>query len=591
MSRLRTPAILVTLVCCTPVGSGDTGADAGSSSTAVPEDSSSSTVDVVPTSGAGPTSSGATVTGDTGSSGPDPASDGTGLAPDMPGESGWRSALYPEDWTPGFMDPEGRFLHDFSYAGYRNGETELAQDVPTEQIDVVADHAADPTATSDSTAAFQAALDEAAMLGGAVIKVPAGEYRIDGELAISGSRTVLRGEGAEQSKLWFTKFMGMSYKSHIQVGGALQTSDEALLTEDGESRSFTIKVADAGAYAPGDDVAIGWVISPEFVAEHAMDGTWMVFNDEWQVFFWRTVEAVEGDTITLDVPLRYPALLRDQASVRKVSGYIEEVGVEDLGLANAVGWDDAWAQDQVHVLSLRGVKDAWVRGVASYLSPGGPDVDPGMGRHLQSGGFEVVQGKRVTIADSSLGFAEHRGDGGNGYLFEVSMSSEVLVRDCLGEAGRHNFIQNWGFGATGIVWLRVRSVDGKAVAIKDSEFGLPGLSEFHHSLATANLIDRSTLEDGWGAVNRGEYSSGSGHSSTESVVWNADGGGVIRSRQFGYGYVIGPGPGLSVETALGVDEAEGTEPEDWHEVAPEGEDGPLVPASLYEDQLARRLGG
>jgi len=593
MSRPGTPAILVFLVCCTPVGSGDTGADAGSSGTAVPEDSSSSTADVVPTSGAGPTSAatstGAAMTGETGETGG--SSEATGAPTDLPGETGWRSVLYPEDWTPGFTDREGRFMHDFSYAGYRNGETELAQDVPAEQIDVVADHAADPTAMSDSTAAFQAALDEAAMIGGAVVQVPAGEYRIDGELVISGSRTVLRGEGAEQSKLWFTKFAGMSYKGHIQVGGALQLSDEALLVEDGSSRSFTVTVADAGAYAPGDDVAIGWVITPEFVAEHAMDGTWMVFNDAWQVFFWRTVESVEGDTITLDVPLRYPALLRDQASVRKASGYLEEVGIEELGLANAVGWDDAWAQNQVHALSLRGVKDAWVRGVASYPSPGAPAVDPGMGRHLQSSGVEVVQGKRVTIADSSLGFAEHRGGGGNGYLYEISMSSEVLVRDCLGEAGRHNFIQNWGFGATGIVWLRIRSVDGKAVALKLGELGLPGLSEFHHSLATANLIDQSTLEDGWGAVNRGDYSSGAGHSASESVVWNADGGGVIRSRQFGHGYVIGPGPDLSVETAVDVPEADGTEPEDWLEVAPDGEMGPLVPASLYEDQLARRLGG
>ena len=74
-------------------------------------------------------------------------------------------------------------------------------------------------------------------------------------------------------------------------------------------------------------------------------------------------------------------------------------------------------------------------------------------------------------------------------------------------------------------------------------------------------------------------------------MWNPDGAGVIRSRQFGHGYVIGAGPNLSVETALGVDGAEATEPEDWHEEAPDGEMGPLVPASLYEDQLARRLGG
>ena len=38
------------------------------------------------------------------------------------GEPGWRSSLYPEDWQPGFADASGRFLHDFSYAGYARGE-------------------------------------------------------------------------------------------------------------------------------------------------------------------------------------------------------------------------------------------------------------------------------------------------------------------------------------------------------------------------------------------------------------------------------------------------------------------------------------
>ncbi|MFY0537616.1 hypothetical protein [Nannocystis pusilla] len=57
----------------------------------------------------------------------------------------------------------------------------------------------------------------------------------------------------------------------------------------------------------------------------------------------------------------------------------------------------------------------------------------------------------MTVADSTLELAQHRGDGGNGYLFEVMQSGEVLVRDCVARAGRHNFVQNWGFGATGIV--------------------------------------------------------------------------------------------------------------------------------------------
>jgi len=33
----------------------------------------------------------------------------------------WRSSLYPETWQPGYADGQGRFLHDFSHAGYHSG--------------------------------------------------------------------------------------------------------------------------------------------------------------------------------------------------------------------------------------------------------------------------------------------------------------------------------------------------------------------------------------------------------------------------------------------------------------------------------------
>ncbi len=80
------------------------------------------------------------------------------------------------------------------------------------------------------------------------------------------------------------------------------------------------------------------------------------------------------------------------------------------------------------------------------------------------------------------------------------------------------------------------------------------------------------------------FRSGAGHSATQNVIWNASGGGTIRSFQFGWGYVIGT-DGLLVRRLLS--EAElfdslDTEPEDWLE----GEDpgATLTPASLYEDR-------
>lgn len=501
----------------------------------------------------------------------------------------WRSELYPEDWTPDFTGPEGRFLHDFSYAGYRLASEEPGSSLPALTIDAVGEHGADPTGETDATAALQAAFDAAAQAGGAVVRLPAGLYRVDGRLEVRGSNIVVAGVGAEQSRLWFTAVEGMEYRAHLTFAGAPKLGADRPLVADAAARQSTVTVADASGLKVGDEVAIGWQISPEFVAEHGMDGTWMVFNDTWQVFFWRTVTAVDvaAGVIELDVPLRYPALVRDQASVRPVTGLLREVGLMDVGVANAAGWEEAWSKNQVYAVGMIGVRDAWISGVRSFVSPGAPAEGQGAGRHLQSGGITVQRSARVTVKDTTLELPQHRGGGGNGYLFEVSQSSEVLVRDCVGRAGRHNFIQNWGFGASGIVWLRIRSSEGKAVALMGSEFGTVGLSEFHHSLATANLIDQSVLDDGWGAVNRGDYSSGSGHSATQSAVWNASGKGVVRSRQFGHGYVIGAGPGLTVETSLDTPDAEATAPEDW--VEGPGKVGALDPPSLYEDQLARRL--
>ena len=516
---------------------------------------------------------------------------------DTGAEAGWRSELYPEAWTPDDTRPDGRFLHDFSYAGYHRGEAELGADLPALLIDAVRDHGADPSGRSDAGPALQSALDAAALAGGAIITLPAGLYRVDAPLHITASRTVLRGEGPEATRLWFTASQGMSYKSHLTARGQLQLGADRPLLADADSRARTIDLAEGPPFAPGDDIALGWTITDAFIDEHQMTGTWKAFNGEWQPFFWRTVVEVQplpgGQRLTLDVPLRYPAKLRDGASARPVSGALREIGVEAIGVADATAWDDAWSQDQVHVIELDGVVDAWIRDVASYPSPGAPLEGLGAGRHLQSGGLLIRRSKRVTVADAHLAGAQNRGGGGNGYLFEVRQSSEILLRDSIGEGGRHNFIQNWGFGATGVVWLRVQSKGGVAVALDKTDLGLVGLSEFHHSLATANLIDQSRLDDGWGAVNRGDYSTGAGHAATETVLWNSSGNGVIRSRNFGHGYVIGPAPTLKVETSLEGPDAAGTAPEDWVERSPMPDDPalPLQPASLYEDQLARRLGG
>jgi hypothetical protein len=501
--------------------------------------------------------------------------DGTTAADDDDsGDGRWRSALYPKNWTPGLADAEGRRLHDFSYAGYRRGEVPLPEAPPT-GADVL-DFGADPTGVADSTAAIQGAIDS--VDEGAVL-IPAGTYRCEGLLRVERSRVVLRGDGPDRTFLRFTRGSGMSDTGHITFAGALVRGEDVLLTEDAHAFDTELPGLD-----PGLDVVFGHVITDEFVEEHGMTGTWQAFNGTWQPLYRREVRP-DG---SLDVPLRGDLLVRDGASWRSEDGYLREVGIQDLSVATEVSWADAWSNDRSHAIRFSQVADGWIRNVRSYL-PDDPMDD--RGRHLQSGGIIVVDSKRVTVADCELGPSQNRGGGGNGYLFEISRSNDVLVRDCVGTGGRHNFIQNWGFGTNGCVWLRTHSTGGTA-NLNDSElFSSIGFSEFHHSLATANLIDDSVVDDGWGATNRRDWSSGAGHSATENVFWNLRGEGTVRSYQYGWGYVIGT-EGVVIETSIAEDglfaPGEGTEPDDWVEGADVG--ALLDPPSLYEDQLARRIG-
>jgi hypothetical protein len=400
----------------------------------------------------------------------------------------------------------------------------------------------------------------------------------------------VRGDGPGATRLVFTSAgdhaAGLRFKAEL-----LATDLDLPLVADAGARDVDVRIGDVRSLAIGDDVDVGFTITDDFVAEHGMTGTWKAFNGQWQTFYRRRVVAIDAAAsparVTLDVPLRDAVKTRDGASLRRVQSMLSEVGVESLSVSDAQPWDAAWAATQMHAIAFEGAKDAWVKDVATFASWHGPQSGPGVGTHLASGGVLVSGSKRVTIEGSHFAFSENRGDGGNGYLVEILQSNEVLVRDTEADHGRHNFIQNWGFGTTGCVLLRVTSHDGVAMVNKDDTLNLTGLSELHHSLATANLVDSSTFDDGFSTVNRGLESSGAGHTGTMNVLWNNRGKGMLRSLQYGTGYVIGT-EGLTTVLDSPLPMADGTKPVDWSE----GLDGAagLEPSSLYEDMLARRLG-
>ncbi|HOZ48988.1 MAG TPA: glycosyl hydrolase family 28-related protein [Candidatus Hydrogenedentes bacterium] len=501
-----------------------------------------------------------------------------------------RSTLYPVDWTPAFEDETGRFLHDFSYAGYHNGEMPLPPNSPGTRFDVVTGFGADSTGASDSTASIQAAIDAGESAGGGVVYLPPGLYRCDDILTVTGSGVVIQGAGPTESRIYFTRSASMEGRAHISFIGSVHTSTQVLLAEDGANRAFSVAVSDATGLAVGDEVRVGWFITPEFVAEHGMTEYWQAFNGTWRPIFRREITAIDTAStptrVYFDVPLRYPCKVRDGASLRVETGYLGEVGIESLGISTAVDYEAAWEQARTHAIQYSGVKDSWIRNVATFPS----SVEDSRGYHLQSGGLRIVGSKRVTVAGCDFEKAQNRGDGGAGYLFEITESNEILTRDCVGRDGRHNFIQNWGFGTTGCVWLRCVSSGGMSFWSISFPIGYPSYCEFHHSLAMACLIDSCTLDDGWYGGNRRDESSGAGHTVTQSVFWNNCGNGQIRSFQFGEGYIIGS-KGLAVYTHItstSYSNSIGTEPEDFVDL--EDVTADLQPQSLYEDQFERRHG-
>lgn len=507
---------------------------------------------------------------------------------EAPSPAGWRSALFPDDWTAGFsVETESGLpaaLQDYSYAGYRAGEEPLPALTLDGAVSVL-DHGADGSGLLDSTDAIQAAIDAVADLGGGVVHLPAGTYRVDGMLSVTHSDTVVAGDGATGTFISFTRSDAMSDTNHLQFSGTLSAGPPTALAIDVGPGDRRLPLGAAGDFSVGDRVGIGMVISEDFVGDHEMDGLWTFAAGDRRTIFKRTITAVDADatppTVTIDVPIRYPMRVRDGADVRRETGAITGCGMEGISVSTAVDWAAAWSNDRNHAVGFLYAEDCWVRDLGSWAGLVG-DED----HHLQSGGILIKRSRRMTVADSTLEKAQNRGGGGNGYLYEIMQSDEVLIRDSTGRAGRHNFIQNWDFGTTGCVFLRTLSEDGEAWADSSGWWAPMGASEYHHALAMANLVDQSTVHDGWAAKNRMTWSSGAGHSATQCVFWNTAGTGSLESLQYGMGYVIGT-DGLTVRTdVIDFYDSEGTGPEDWVEGIDEGAE--LWPPSLYEEQLRRR---
>ena len=262
---------------------------------------------------------------------------------------------------------------DFSSAGYRGGGVKLPPVAAAERLT--------PTA-GDNTARIQAALDNAT---GAVV-LAAGEYEMAGTLCITRSGVVLRGEKGAVIRL--------TGKPHrfLEIQGTGTWHEEGapapILDAYVPAGASSFRVRGAPAFHPGDRVLVLRPVTAEWI--HFMGMDTLVRDEKPQTWIGagsvirtdRVVDSVEGDRITLDVPLSDALDSKfTAASLVHYSfpGRITEVGVE--GLRITAPFEDVPITDpQYSALRMDAVEDGWARDLEIRDTQNGIAIGPGAKR-------------------------------------------------------------------------------------------------------------------------------------------------------------------------------------------------------------------
>lgn len=520
---------------------------------------------------------------------------------------GWRSSLYPSTWTPGTKDAQGRFLHDFSYAGYHSGDVPLPV-VTANVIDVTQPpYNADNTGAADTRSAIQLALNDAGRAGGGVVYLPEGTYKINvsssakNYIRMNYSNVVLRGAGVDKTFL-FNENSNVRGTNVINIrplsGGDWSSSgtNTVLITSDLPEPTQYIPVSSISGYKVGDWVIIRSDVTAGFMQEHQMTGMWGTSMAG--PMFYRMIIGIDAITNTLkvDAPTRYFLKKRDNPRVYKVNPVLKEVGLEDFSFANKqttlAGLGDldfnkagtgAYEIHATNFIAFTNAINCWMKKVNTYK----PAQNTG-DYHLVSNGLVMNRCRFITIDSCYFQKPQYEGEGGNGYLFILG-GNDCLIKNTRGNHGRHNFDFK-SMQSNGNVILHCRGESSRLA------------SDFHMHLSMSNLFDNFTANRDfleakfrpWGTAPNMH-----GHPTTQSVFWNTNGEAypsgktaIVESAQYGWGYIIGTrGPASAVKntpvTGTTSNYPYNTTPEDYKEGI--GKGNTLTPQSLYEDQLRLRI--
>jgi hypothetical protein len=478
-----------------------------------------------------------------------------------------------------FPDPDGKLVYghtekgdhipDFSYAGYEGGGVALPT-VPT----TVTVSPSGP----DDTAAIQKAIDQVSALPlvngfrGAVELAP-GDFHCEQTLTISASGVVLRGSGNGKGGSTIVMTGAPHLALHIAgqierkyIGASIPITDPYV-----PFGASMLHVTNAGAFHPGDTIRIRKPVTPAWVHFMGMDDLERPGRQEhWigadHLDAWRRIAAINGNTLTLDVPLMdcYDAQFFDgaQAEVHKIElpGQLAHVSIENLRIV-APKRRIAFGDPSFDGLVIDDTADSWVRSVAFEEITEGVRVNNGSER-ITFLECDVTQHVPVTSHAKPTQFACN--------------GSQILFDRCTGSGDE-------------TLYFATEARQQGPVVVLHCRFQGNGAIEPHQRWSTGLLVDNCEVPHGSIAFrNRGEMGSGHGWTIGWAVAWNSSAHEIAMNMPPGSAiWSIGnrgaetnpPFPGFDdrghARLASAIVESPGK---------------PVQPQSLYLEQLRERLG-
>ena len=407
-------------------------------------------------------------------------------------------------------DENGGKLIDYSYAGYHNGED------PIPNIEVV--KTIEPGDLTDHTELIQDAINEVAAKRkeqrGAIL-LKAGTYIITSTINIKSSGIVLRGEGQGEDGTVIYDAREETNVTSLVISGSgsvkvLEASMQAIVDEYVPMGETTIKIKSAERYEVGETVRITCTPNALWVKTLGMDvipgsGSVQWNHADFVMNYDRWVTAVDKVNNTITINTGIPLTLDKQyysckvQKTEEVYGRVTECGVENLRLRCRY---DGTPTDENHAgtaIRMSNCRDCWVRDVtAKHYSFAMTTV--------RGGGVNVTVERCSNLEPISVV------EGGKRYAFLVDGGQYVLFKNCYSQDSRHDYVlQARNCGPN--VFLDSVSENGNAACEPHHRWSTGALYDNIYVLGTVRL---SYIQ----LINRGNYGSGHGWASANSVMWN-----------------------------------------------------------------------